>query len=189
MSPDWQVAADLPARLVELREVLGDDASEFTARFGRKRKQFYAWRKARQLPPKGVLEDAAARNGWPIAVFAEGGTMPRKAVNSPVYERKQTRPRESSPPPYGASDAELGALPPDQVLFRLSRELADYLDQGRALSVSRGMWMLEQAFRAGARGAMSVLRASGRGAAIDPAELLEGEEGPPDLPGAGNQSV
>jgi hypothetical protein len=150
---NWVVASDLPQRIVELRDSLGDSVGDFMARFGRGENQFWEWKSGRQLPRRGTLVQAARAFGWSVAMFAEGGPRPKDAVNRPGNEGIGRTVKEGSPPPYGASDAELGALPPDQVLFRLSMELAEYLDKGRPLSVSRGMWMLEQAFRAGARGA------------------------------------
>jgi len=76
----------------------------------------------------------------------------------PGWPRGVAEPR---PAPYGKElelrAAELNGLGPDKALFSLSMELADYLENGKRLPVNYAMWMIDQAFRAGARSA----RASG----------------------------
>lgn len=148
---DWAIAGDIAQRLAELRDTLGDSAESFMARFGRGENQFWEWKSGRQKPRRRTLMQAARVFEWPVEIFAEGGPRPKDVVNRPVNERTRRELREGSPPPYGASEEELAGLPPDQVLFRLSMELADHLETGRPLAVSRGMWMLQQAFRAGRR--------------------------------------
>lgn len=106
---DWEVASDLPERLVELRQVLGDLVQVFTKRFGRGRKQYSAWRKGKQLPPRRVLEQAAEREGWPVKIFAANGPRPKDAVTQTVNKRPKGRRPEPRSPSESPSSAALTA--------------------------------------------------------------------------------
>lgn len=85
---DWRVATDLPGRLVELRETLGDSIPEFTRRFCRTRKQWYQWKEGTQLPGRTLLQTTAENYEWSLEIFTEGGRRPKELVNSPVNARQ-----------------------------------------------------------------------------------------------------
>lgn len=157
MSPDgWDVAADLPARLVELRDVLGDTVLEFAKRFGRGENQYYQWIKGAQFPPRRVLVQTAEAHGWPPRIFAEGGPRPRKAVNRPVNEPKRI---EEPRLPYNAAEKLDGLLEgmefdattaaPDVVLHAASVWIATRMTTG-PIEDRIQLW-LQQVFEAGRR--------------------------------------
>lgn len=88
---DWKPAEgeDLAGRLVELKELLQDSPAEFTARFGRSRKQWYQWKAAEQLPPPSVIIAASRQHNWPLAVFETNGPRPSILFNRPGKGQKR----------------------------------------------------------------------------------------------------
>lgn len=100
------VAGNIAERLENLRKCLGLKQPGFAKLFGRGRKQASAWKHKRQTPPPAVLEWAAQQNGWPLAIFAEGGPMPSEIVNRPVNgsnEGEAGQIGENGPKVYSAS--------------------------------------------------------------------------------------
>jgi transcriptional regulator with XRE-family HTH domain len=77
---DWVVASDIAARIADLRTVLGVSQTVLGKRFGKGWKQAGAWERGEQRPHKTTLQHAEDINGWPVAIFAEGGPMPSQVV-------------------------------------------------------------------------------------------------------------
>lgn len=160
---EWVVATDLAARLVELAGVLKERPAAFTKRFGRARKQFYAWKMGRQLPGRSVLETAAENNDWPRRMFEEGGPRPRDAVGVSAKGRSAGGARilrESGlEKPYGPparetiAQIDLASVPPDKLRAFMQLELTDTAARREAMPGDRILFWFDQAFEAGKRAA------------------------------------
>lgn len=153
---NWEVASDLPGRLVELREVLGDTIPGFTARFRRGENQFYKWQKGAQLPPPRVLETTAEAEGWDREIFEEGGRRPKELVNAPVNEEDSDKATREASGPRAHVDGlleEIGfdaaTFPPEAVLHAASVWMAAVLPKGS--NEERAQQWLRDVFEAGKR--------------------------------------
>lgn len=83
--PDWVLANNLPARLLDLRtNVLGETQRQFGERFGRGWKSAGIWERAESRPSPSTIELAARKNGWPLEIFSEGGRMPSALLSRKV---------------------------------------------------------------------------------------------------------
>ena len=130
---DWKVAADLPARLVELREALGDSIPEFTRRFCRTRKQWYQWKEGTQLPGPTLLKTTAENYEWPLEIFTEGGRRPGELVNSPVNGFASAEP---SGGPQGRRSPLTTATALDQAILELDRARARMVELRSTLGIT-----------------------------------------------------
>ena len=82
----WQIARDFPARIKNLRLVLGGGVKPCSQRvlgeiFGVNGSQVSIWERGGQKPHQKTLTRIAGEQGWPVKIFAEGGPMPLDAVN------------------------------------------------------------------------------------------------------------
>lgn len=82
---DWIVAANIAERLQDLRIALGLRTQiELGRRAGVGKQQVGKWLRGVQSPSRQRLDSWADREGWPIAIFEEGGPMPSTIVNCAV---------------------------------------------------------------------------------------------------------
>ena len=90
----WNLAADFPDRIRDLRETLGMTQAEMANLFGVGPGQVSSWERGVQRPHKKNLRRWAHQYNWPLEIFAEGGPMPSSAVSlapNSTLEAKQTR--------------------------------------------------------------------------------------------------
>jgi transcriptional regulator with XRE-family HTH domain len=80
----WKVAGNIAKRIRDLCEALGVDQKDLAPRAGVHPQQVSAWVTGKQRPTRTRLESWAIREGWPVAIFAEGGPMPLDVVKTPV---------------------------------------------------------------------------------------------------------
>lgn len=168
-SGKWVVASDLPKRLIELREHLGDSPEVFAGRFGRGESQWYEWQAGRQLPRRGALERAAKLHEWPHSVFEEGGPKPKDAVNRSVNEKISGMASEGASGLRERVDGlleEIGfdaaTFPPEAVLHAASVWIAAVLPTGP--DEERAQRWLREVFEAGKRaGGQATGQARGTG--------------------------
>lgn len=78
------IASDIGDRIKELGEVLGLKQKALAKRAGVWPAQVSNWVTKKQKPPRRRLEEWAAREGWPVTIFTEGGKRPGDVVNRPV---------------------------------------------------------------------------------------------------------
>jgi transcriptional regulator with XRE-family HTH domain len=81
----WPLASDIAGRIRRIREALGAPGeplsqSELARRAGVRASQVSQWERGAQRPSRSRLERWADREGWPIAVFQEGGPLPSPAL-------------------------------------------------------------------------------------------------------------
>lgn len=82
---NWTRAENIADRIADLKEALGYRHNpELAKRAGVGKQQVSFWLNGKQRPPKQRLESWAEREGWPIAIFQQGGPMPSSVVNSTV---------------------------------------------------------------------------------------------------------
>lgn len=74
--PDFEIAGDIGDRIRELRQVYQETQPVFARRFGRGWQQVSSWERGEHRPPASVLELAAEKNSWPLALFSQGGPRP-----------------------------------------------------------------------------------------------------------------
>jgi len=106
--------SEFAERIAELREALGEGDAEMAERFGRAPKQIGVWRNGGQAPHDRTLRRVAERNGWPVAMFYDGGPRPATVVNQPVNAPTAGRSWKVAEPgqsaPYGALAAQGAAM-------------------------------------------------------------------------------
>ena len=88
-SEEWVTATNIAVRIRDLRKALsgGLTQRQLAVRAGVSGKQVSKWEKGNQVPAQPRLSSWAEREGWPIAIFTEGGPMPASVVNGPVIKR------------------------------------------------------------------------------------------------------
>lgn len=99
-----KLAADFGARIKQLREeILDESQEEFAVRWGRARKQVGTWEAGGQTPHLSTVIRVARAQGWPLAIFEEGGPMPIDAVKRPVNRRSRSGATPGGPAPSEAA--------------------------------------------------------------------------------------
>ena len=132
-----QLASDFGDRVREAREALGETQPVFAARWERMAKQVSSWENGHQVPHHSVVRRVAEKNGWPLAMFEEGGPRPVDALQGPLTASVV---RERVHTPFAAENAAAA------LYVRSLKELMDYLETGRdvpamvALDALTGLW-------------------------------------------------
>ncbi len=123
----WVVAADIAARIKDLRRVLSRKPNralpqeDLGIRAGVRPSQVSQWERGVQHPSRSRLERWAEREGWPVEIFAEGGRRPSEVL-TPTANGK-------APEGAGASGSG-GSLDPEEILARFYRLMAEAAEEG-----------------------------------------------------------
>ena len=80
----WDRAADVGARLKDLRDALGLKQEEFSELVGVTGQSVSDYETGRSQPSKSRLVRLAGRVGIPVVAFAEGGPMPSTVLKRPL---------------------------------------------------------------------------------------------------------
>ena len=132
----WILASDIAGRLRELLAVCGWNQQQMAERVGVRPAQVGVWLAGTQIPAKSRLAAWARREGWPQAIFEDGGPMPRDALNRLAAARSLA---EATPggrsPGRRAEDVRLRAAAKQKDAARLdviARLIRAYRDAGKA---------------------------------------------------------
>jgi transcriptional regulator with XRE-family HTH domain len=78
----WRLAPDLGERLRELRVLLDWTQEQLAREMGRNKQQASMWETGKARPARRGLEELAARYGWPLEMFADGGRRPGEILGA-----------------------------------------------------------------------------------------------------------
>jgi transcriptional regulator with XRE-family HTH domain len=129
------IAHDIVARLADLMRVLGLSKSKQTRlakSAGVRPESVSGWMTGKHRPTWSRLKEWAEREGWPVAIFAEGGPMP-SAVVPPLRLRSGDTAVTGVGDTEGSLPAELAQMIARDVGLAITRAVRQaHLDQSRA---------------------------------------------------------